>query len=304
MVLQAGESLWVLAERHLGDGDRWPELAELNGLSDPSTVAVGQTIRLPAPSGAANPSIPGAVATESTAGPASSGAVDRHPWDAARLADQTALGTHLPLSRGARGDGVRLLQGRLNVLGADMVADGVFGRQTQAAVRMFQAANGLDANGTVDSTTARTLYSSSAHPVQEARLDGVPGRYLGTYDAWRRGEHLGEMDVVELDGVKVAAHTARAWETLKAAAAADGVHLKLNSGFRTMDEQAALRERFLDGRGPVAAVPGYSNHQHGQALDIDMMDRDAKAWMFEHGPQMGWRNTVPSESWHWEYFGP
>ena len=55
--------------------------------------------------------------------------------------------------------------------------------------------------------------------------------------------------------------------------------------------------------GPVAAAPGYSNHQHGQALDIDMVDSASKRWMFANGQELGWKNTVPSESWHWEYFG-
>lgn len=43
----AGESLAAIAARELGDADRWPEIAALNGLRDPSAVTPGQVIRLP-----------------------------------------------------------------------------------------------------------------------------------------------------------------------------------------------------------------------------------------------------------------
>ena len=219
----------------------------------------------------------------------------------ASLAEQAAeLGRHAPLKRGSRGDAVASLQDRMGQLGANVEADGVFGEGTEAMVRALQAANGLAADGVVGSGTLAALFSSSASSIAASEL---PGEYLGQYDAWDGGQHLGAVDVVELDGVKVGAKTAQAWEDLKAAAAADGVTLRLNSGFRTMDEQQALRRRYLSGNGPVAAAPGYSNHQHGQALDIDMVDSAAKTWMFENGPALGWKNTVPSESWHWEYFG-
>jgi LAS superfamily LD-carboxypeptidase LdcB len=117
------------------------------------------------------------------------------------------------------------------------------------------------------------------------------------------GQHIGRIDIVEIDGVKVAAKTARAWQEIKALAARDGVSLVLNSGFRTQAEQQALYQRYQSGTGNLAAYPGYSNHQHGQALDIDVARQDAYDWMHANAPALGWRRTVPSEAWHWEYFG-
>jgi len=45
--VQRGDSLWKLAERHLGNGARWHEIAELNPeIADPNVIHVGETIRL------------------------------------------------------------------------------------------------------------------------------------------------------------------------------------------------------------------------------------------------------------------
>ena len=48
--VQRGDSLWRLAEQHLGNGNRWHELAELNPeIGDPNVIHVGDAIRLAAP---------------------------------------------------------------------------------------------------------------------------------------------------------------------------------------------------------------------------------------------------------------
>lgn len=212
----------------------------------------------------------------------------------------TPLEAFLPLQVGSRGEGVRILQEQLNTFGAGLVADGAYGQKTADAVEIFQVANQVSRSGTVDKATAEALYKQGARNLQDARLDGVPGQFVGTFEAWQGGQHIGDIDVVELDGKKVAVKTARAWETLKNAAAADGVHLQLNSGFRTMPEQRHLYQKY---GAPRAATPGYSNHQHGQALDIDASNPDHKRWLFDNAPGFGWRNTVSFEPWHWEYFG-
>ena len=47
-VVQQGDELWTVAEKTLGDGSRWRELAELNpGVAD-SRLEAGRTLRLPA----------------------------------------------------------------------------------------------------------------------------------------------------------------------------------------------------------------------------------------------------------------
>lgn len=44
--VQSGDTLWGIAKRFLGDGNRYPELAQINGISNPDVIQVGQVIRL------------------------------------------------------------------------------------------------------------------------------------------------------------------------------------------------------------------------------------------------------------------
>jgi hypothetical protein len=65
------------------------------------------------------------------------------------------------------------------------------------------------------------------------------------------------------------------------------------SGYRSYTEQAELYRRYLDGTGNLAAPPGRSNHNHGDAVD---MTRDCAP----HMRAQGLVTPVPGEPWHWE----
>lgn len=95
--------------------------------------------------------------------------------------------------------------------------------------------------------------------------------------------------------------TAHAFLKLQAGAAKAGVTLSINSGFRTMSEQQYLYNCYLTKKcnsGNLAAKPGYSNHQNGRALDIGASNY---TWLRNNASKFGFKATVPSERWHYEY---
>jgi len=112
--------------------------------------------------------------------------------------------------------------------------------------------------------------------------------------------------VVTVDGKPVEAQTANAYIVMQQAAAADGVDLRVVSGFRTMAEQQYLYGCYVNcncNSCNLAAVPGYSNHQSGHALDLNTADGGVLDWLNAHGAAFGFARTVPSEAWHWEWWG-
>ncbi|MGW2869664.1 LysM peptidoglycan-binding domain-containing protein [Kitasatospora sp. NPDC001225] len=45
--VEPGDSLWAVAERFYGDGSRYLEIAQANGIDDPDLVNVGQVLTIP-----------------------------------------------------------------------------------------------------------------------------------------------------------------------------------------------------------------------------------------------------------------
>ncbi len=115
-----------------------------------------------------------------------------------------------------------------------------------------------------------------------------------------------EITVVTVDGDPVEKNTANAYWVMREAAAADGVDIHINSGFRTMEEQEYFYMCYTCcccNSCNLAAEPGYSNHQSGSALDLSTSNPGVYAWLQAHGNDYGFYETVPSEDWHWEYMG-
>jgi hypothetical protein len=119
---------------------------------------------------------------------------------------------------------------------------------------------------------------------------------------YRHGRrHVFEVVPLGPTAVEVEIRTAAAFLAMRTAAADAGVELRLESGFRTVEQQRALFRAYRNGSGNKAARPGQSNHQSGRALDIVTSAPGALAWLEANAASFGFKRTVASEPWHWEY---
>ncbi|RME73706.1 MAG: hypothetical protein D6785_16765 [Planctomycetota bacterium] len=196
------------------------------------------------------------------------------------------------LKKGDHGEKVKDLQKRLASVGYSISADGIFGSQTENALKRFQRAMGVEMTGKFGPTTRKALEEAE-------RL--LRSKQKGSGIAYERGRKLGSIRTVYIDGKPVKIETALAYMRMAEAAAQSGINLRLNSGFRTYGKQKALYHAYLSGRGNLAAPPGYSNHQNGLAVDIDIPNNSVYQWLKKNAWRYGFKRTVPNESWHWEY---
>lgn len=112
--------------------------------------------------------------------------------------------------------------------------------------------------------------------------------------------------LITIDGKPVEKRTGNAYAVMALAAERAGVAMRVNSGFRTPQEQQYLYNCYVNcncNSCNLAAAPGYSNHQSGTALDLNTANSAVLNWLNANGGAYGFRRTVPSEPWHWEYFG-
>jgi LAS superfamily LD-carboxypeptidase LdcB len=111
------------------------------------------------------------------------------------------------------------------------------------------------------------------------------------------------MKVITVGGKSTEKKTAHAFLKMQQAADAAGVSLSINSGFRTQAEQQYFYKCYQTracNNGNLAARPGYSNHQNGRALDLATSNW---TWVANNAGRFGFKKTVPSERWHYEFFG-
>lgn len=109
------------------------------------------------------------------------------------------------------------------------------------------------------------------------------------------------IDVIKIGGKNVSRSTGHAFLEMQRAAHQAGVRLTISSGFRTNAEQQYFYNCYQTRRcnsGNLAARPGFSNHQNGRALDLA-----TSSWLANNAARFGFKRTVPSEAWHYEFFG-
>jgi LAS superfamily LD-carboxypeptidase LdcB len=100
---------------------------------------------------------------------------------------------------------------------------------------------------------------------------------------------------------------ADAFNRMKQQATLDGINLVVNSAFRTWEEQESLWNLWLAKMGNRAARPGYSNHQNGLAVDINVggnFSTPVYYWLQTNAPYYGFDNVEGigiGEPHHWVY---
>lgn len=124
---------------------------------------------------------------------------------------------------------------------------------------------------------------------------------------------------------RMTAETLSAWQAMKAAALAAGHQLQLVSAFRSIDYQCQLIKNKLE-KGiqlddilQVTAIPGYSEHHSGRALDLHAGEGEPLETSFELEPAFHWLcqnagrfqfvlsyprdnpSGIDYEPWHWCY---
>lgn len=122
--------------------------------------------------------------------------------------------------------------------------------------------------------------------------------------------------------IYVTVATRDAFVKMAAAAAADGVELLVDSGYRSVAYQRQIYQRKLaegDAFADIArgvAPPGYSEHMLGTTLDLvpskwTFNGTPAEKWLLANGGAFAFVQSYPQKSergftwepWHWKYVG-
>jgi D-alanyl-D-alanine carboxypeptidase len=81
-----------------------------------------------------------------------------------------------------------------------------------------------------------------------------------------------------------------------------GVDLRVNDGYRNIEDQHRLADELgLYREGGRAAVPGTSSHGWGLSVDVDTDSAGSVDWLRENAAKYGFFDDVPGEPWHWTY---
>lgn len=224
------------------------------------------------------------------------------------------------LKKGSTGADVKKLQQALIDLGylSDTV-DGTFGAKTQDAVTLFQAVNGLDADGLAGAKTQALLFSGTALSADQA----PPTDFLMLVN---RSHKLSKTDVptdlveiasvlpsdvvkVKYTGTKANRTAVEALGKMLSAAISEGVsNFQISSAYRTYSEQQKLvdnsvakyqknnpswsRDRCLSATYQTVAPAGSSEHQTGLAFDITVpgvsfTGTEQQKWLHQHCAEYG-----------------
>ena len=211
-------------------------------------------------------------------------------------------------------EGINRALARIDALRSQLgipVNNGSFQAVLDAQVESIDFAPTREAN-----TMSRTIpvtgwgATSATGLVSAAQLDAYVAEH-------RLEERNGRLDRSELQGITggwdgrdfaLIAPAAEAYEDMRAAAAADGVELRVIDAYRSWESQAAAYEDYLAGRKNANVLPpGTSEHGKGMAIDftngavLDEGDPEWE-WLQANARNYGYY-PIPNEAWHWDFKG-
>ncbi|MEM7366330.1 MAG: M15 family metallopeptidase [Pseudomonadota bacterium] len=123
--------------------------------------------------------------------------------------------------------------------------------------------------------------------------------------------------------LRMSTDTYSSWLELEAAAAQSNITIQIVSGFRSFNYQCQIIQRkretgeSVDDILRVSAIPGFSEHHSGRALDLttpghppleeSFEKSSAFAWLMQHAQTFGFAMSYPRgnryhvayEPWHW-----
>jgi len=230
------------------------------------------------------------------------------------------------LKKGTNGEDVRKLQQALIDLGyLNDAADGAFGANTQSAVVMFQAVNGLTADGLAGQMTQELLYSGQALSADHApKMDYLilVNRDNKLDKNYVPSDLVNIADVIPSNILKVKYKGTKANRTavealyrmLQDAVDAGIGDWQVSSAYRKYSDQQALvdqsvnkykknnpdwsRDRCLSATYQTVAPAGTSEHQTGLAFDITVpgvsfTGTQQQKWLHKHCYEYGFVVRFP-----------
>jgi peptidoglycan hydrolase-like protein with peptidoglycan-binding domain len=193
---------------------------------------------------------------------------------------------------------------------SELTADGSFGDMTWTHLMYFQYTRNL-----CDSSGRIQVDGVCGPKTWEALRNGAPVVYhMKDAIPFADGKRLTSECSQKLScGGAMCPAAAAEFEDLIVHAKKDKHTIKVTSSFRGMttagtsnalgSNKAGQIELFVDWKGNTekAATPGYSKHQSGRAVDINL-DNDSTLfdWLVAHAGEHGFEN-YPKEAWHWNY---
>lgn len=178
-------------------------------------------------------------------------------------------------------------------------------KMIRGSIDIFQMARTL--SGTITSNMIVPSQTSST-PCPVGSVDGGDTKVFGQ----NRVDNGKTIHLCKIDNVYVNLSITQNLINMRAAAANAGISLPMVIGYRSFDEQVALRQQNCYGANvytapasacsPPTAIPGTSNHGLGEAIDFSDATGARLSWLKQNAAKYGFYN-LPSEPWHWSLTG-